>query len=44
MIFIADKEQEHYSDFVTPQSIEYVLGKVLTIYNKQQKEIVLIHK
>ena len=42
MIFIADKEQEHYSDFVIPQSIEYVLGKVLTIYNKQQKEIVLV--
>ena len=42
MIFVADKEQEHYSDFVTPQSKEYNLGKVLTIHNKQQKEIVLI--
>ena len=42
MIYVADKEQEHYSDFVTSRSIEYVLGKVMTIHNKQQREIVLI--
>ena len=42
MIFVADKEQERYSDFVTSLSIEYLLGKVMTIHNKQQKEIVLV--
>ena len=42
MIYVADKEQEHYSDFVTSHSIEYLLGKVMTIHNKQQKEIVLV--
>ena len=42
MIFVADKEQERYSDFVASQSIEYKLGKVLIIHNEQLKEIVLI--
>ena len=42
MIYVADKEQEHYSDFVTSHSIEYLLGKVMTIHNEQQKEIVLV--
>lgn len=42
IIFVADKEQEHYSDFVTSHSIEYLLGKVMTIHNEQQKEIILI--
>lgn len=42
MIFVADKEQERYSDFVTSHSIEYLLGKVMTIHNEQQKEIILI--
>ena len=42
IILVADKEQEHYSDFVTPNSIEYLLGKVLTIHNEQLKEVVLI--
>jgi len=42
IIFVADKEQEHYSDFVTSHSIEYLLGKVMAIHNEQLKEIVLI--
>ena len=42
MILVADKEQEHYSDFVMSHSIEYLLGKAMTIHNEQQKEIVLI--
>lgn len=42
MIFVADLEQEHYSDFVTLHSKEYLLGKVMTIYNEHQKEIVLL--
>lgn len=42
IIFVADKEKEHYSDFVTSHSIEYLLGKVMTVLNERHKEIVLI--
>lgn len=40
--YVADKEQEHYSDFVTSLSKEYLLGKVMTIQNGNQQEVVLI--
>lgn len=42
ILFVADKEQEHYSNFVTPLSVEYKLGKVMAVQNENQQEVVLI--
>lgn len=42
IVYIADKEPEHYSDFVTILSKEYMLDKVMTVLNENQEEVVLI--
>ena len=42
IMFVADRDSEHYSDFVTQDTDESRFGKALTILNKNKQEVVLV--